>query len=801
MTIQTNTVNFSKTGITVGYTDNSGAAVTQNVSFQNKTFSIDSGFNVSAGDSALAGALAVAGASNLNGVLNVAGAAAMASTMDVTGASHLHNTMLVDGAASMGSSLAVAGVANMNAALNVAGDAALAGALNLTGVANLNNAVNVAGAAALASSLAVAGAANLNGVLNVAGAAAMASTMDVTGASHLYNTLLVDGAANLGSTLTVTGAAVINNNATINGTSALNGALTVSGASSLGGALTVTGGSTLNSTLDVTGASRLRDVLVVDGAASMGSSLAVAGAANLSNVLNVTGASHLSSTLLIDGAASLGSSLAVAGAANLSNVLNVTGASHMSNTLLVDGAASMGSSLAVTGAANLSNVLNVTGASALGSTLAVTGAANLGNTLAVTGASSLGSTLAVTGASSLNSTLAVAGAATFNNNVTVAGNLTVLGSQTSINTTSLEVKDNAIVIADNNTADSLESGIQMQYKPSGSSAPMYAGLKRLPVSGSTGGNFVLFKDATMKIAEPAAADAPVGVPVNGEWAEFDFGSAKQISSYVIMPYQGDTIMNMWTIVGSNDKSSWYTIDQKTTTVMPVFTAKTFTLPAASTAYRYVRFIIQNYYTNDGTWFFRFALAMLDQTNTALSSLAGSSSLLWGSGAMIGLNSSAAAMGATEMASVQAFLVGHSGSTTRDAFRAVYNGTNYAYTGSVSTTVSVPPVAPPADIYAGLIADSFSCASDMNLKKNIVALDGALDKIDGMRGVYHDWIDENQSQDRQIGVIAQEVQAVYPELVATGVNGYLSVNYPKLTAVLLQSVKELKAMVLELVNKQ
>ena len=431
----------------------------------------------------------------------------------------------------------------------------------------------------------------------------------------------------------------------------------------------------------------------------------------------------------------------------------------------------------------------------------MTGAANLGNTLAVTGASSLGSTLAVTGASSLNSTLAVAGAATFNNNVTVAGNLTVLGSQTAIDTVSLQIKDNAILIADGNTADTIESGLMVQYKSSGSADTKYAGLKRLPVSGSTGGNFVLFKDATMKIAEPAAADAPVGVPVNGEWAEFDFGSAKQIKSYVIMPYQGDTIMNMWTIVGSNDKSSWYTIDQKTTTVMPVFTAKTFTLPAASAAYRYVRFIIQNYYTNDGTWFFRFALAMLDQTNTALSSLAGTSSLLWGSGAMIGLNSSAAAMGATEMASVQAFLVGHSGSTTRDAFRAVYNGTNYAYTGSVSTTVSVPPVAPPADIYAGLIADSFSCASDMNLKKNIVALDGALDKIDGMRGVYHDWIDENQSQDRQIGVIAQEVQAVYPELVATGVNGYLSVNYPKLTAVLLQSVKELKAMVLELVNKQ
>jgi len=100
-----------------------------------------------------------------------------------------------------------------------------------------------------------------------------------------------------------------------------------------------------------------------------------------------------------------------------------------------------------------------------------------------------------------------------------------------------------------------------------------------------------------------------------------------------------------------------------------------------------------------------------------------------------------------------------------------------------------------DTYAVVMADSFNCASDARLKKNIVPLDGALDKIDLIRGVYHDWIDESQSKERQIGVIAQEVQAVYPELVMEGGNGYLSVNYPKLTAVLLQSVKELKALIL------
>jgi cytoskeletal protein CcmA (bactofilin family) len=107
----------------------------------------------------------------------------------------------------------------------------------------------------------------------------------------------------------------------------------------------------------------------------------------------------------------------------------------------------------------------------------------------------------------------------------------------------------------------------------------------------------------------------------------------------------------------------------------------------------------------------------------------------------------------------------------------------------------------AVLYDSLRVDTLECFSDMNLKKNIVTIDGALDKLDGIRGVYHDWINTKQSEDSQIGVIAQEVQAVYPERVHETENGYLTVNYPKLTAVLLQSIKELKAMVLEICAKQ
>jgi hypothetical protein len=118
--------------------------------------------------------------------------------------------------------------------------------------------------------------------------------------------------------------------------------------------------------------------------------------------------------------------------------------------------------------------------------------------------------------------------------------------------------------------------------------------------------------------------------------------------------------------------------------------------------------------------------------------------------------------------------------------------------SSSSSSSSPAV--PADVYAVVLADSFNSASDSRLKKDVVSLDGALDKIDAIRGVHYHWIDAAQPQSRQVGVIAQEIQAVYPELVMQGGNGYLSVDYPKLTAVLIQSVKELKTLVMSLANK-
>ncbi|MFO7806826.1 MAG: tail fiber domain-containing protein [Candidatus Moraniibacteriota bacterium] len=89
----------------------------------------------------------------------------------------------------------------------------------------------------------------------------------------------------------------------------------------------------------------------------------------------------------------------------------------------------------------------------------------------------------------------------------------------------------------------------------------------------------------------------------------------------------------------------------------------------------------------------------------------------------------------------------------------------------------------------VISKTFNYHSDRNLKKEIHTLDNSLNKVSNLRGVNFQWKDQ-ENQD-QIGLIAQEVEEVYPELVHTSANGTKSVEYGSLVAPLIESVKELK----------
>ena len=90
------------------------------------------------------------------------------------------------------------------------------------------------------------------------------------------------------------------------------------------------------------------------------------------------------------------------------------------------------------------------------------------------------------------------------------------------------------------------------------------------------------------------------------------------------------------------------------------------------------------------------------------------------------------------------------------------------------------------------------SSDERLKENVEPIGGALEKISRINGVYYNWnslaksLNDSVDDRRQVGVIAQEVQAAMPELVIERDNGYLAVDYQKMTALLLQAVQELSA---------
>ena len=116
-------------------------------------------------------------------------------------------------------------------------------------------------------------------------------------------------------------------------------------------------------------------------------------------------------------------------------------------------------------------------------------------------------------------------------------------------------------------------------------------------------------------------------------------------------------------------------------------------------------------------------------------------------------------------------------------------------GSLITALTLDMSAAGAATFNSIVnAPNFNTTSDATLKTNVETLTGSLDAVQALRGVSFDWIDNGGSE---IGVIAQEVEAVLPALVNTNDEGIKSVKYGNMVAVLIEAVKELKAEIEEL----
>ena len=127
---------------------------------------------------------------------------------------------------------------------------------------------------------------------------------------------------------------------------------------------------------------------------------------------------------------------------------------------------------------------------------------------------------------------------------------------------------------------------------------------------------------------------------------------------------------------------------------------------------------------------------------------------------------------------------------------------YGYSGTLGTGYAVY-----ANGYAGGTS-GWQTLSDKRYKRNINALTNSLSTVVRLKGVtydfrYDEFPDKNFDRNRQVGLIAQEVLEVLPEVVRLEHDGYYSVSYEKIVPVLIEAIKELeqKVSILRSENEQ
>ena len=317
--------------------------------------------------------------------------------------------------------------------------------------------------------------------LAVTGSQTISVSLDVDGHTDLDNmgvsgvgtiTQLVSTTATVGAGLTVTGTIDGNGGANISGAETVLSSATVSdltnnrvviaGSSGAledstnltfdGSTLQVTGSQTISGNIDVDGTSNL-DAVDIDGAVDMASSLTLAGNADFNGNLDVDGTTNLDA-VDIDGAVDMASTLTLAGNADFNGNLDVDGTTNL-DAVDIDGAVDMASSLTLAGNADFNGNLDVDGTTNLDGT-------NVAGALAVSGSATVdnlsldGNTITT---SSGNLTIdSNGGTTTINDNAIISGNLTVNGTTTTINSTTVNIDDKNFQVATGAADDAAADG-------------------------------------------------------------------------------------------------------------------------------------------------------------------------------------------------------------------------------------------------------------------------------------------------------------------------------------------------------
>jgi len=160
--------------------------------------------------------------------------------------------------------------------------------------------------------------------------------------------------------------------------------------------------------------------------------------------------------------------------------------------------------------------------------------------------------------------------------------------------------------------------------------------------------------------------------------------------------------------------------------------------------------------------------------------------------------------------------GGTGVTTMTALKNALDGETWSFANAVNidaTTSSINKttgalivdggVGVAENIHAGGDVVAYA-SSDERLKDNLQVIQDPLDKVGQISGYEFDWNEKSpewaQERGHDIGVVAQEIQKVHPEIVIERTNGYLGVDYKRIIPLLIESIKELKQEVEDLKKK-
>ena len=545
----------------------------------------------------------------------------------------------------------------------------------------------------------------------------------------------------------------------------------------------------------------------------------------------LTGNTTVSGTLGVTGLSTL-NNLSLTNNATVGGWINVTDNSVFGGTLGITGNTTVGGTLGVTGNSTLSGTLGVTGNTTVGGTLGVTGNTTIEGTLGVTGSSTLAGSVSVEGktigeyvqdtvggmvAGNSENGITVTyqdtdGTLDFNvadpditltGGVTGSATMTNLGDvsiATSLDTTSVRAKfsagegiDIASGVISGEIATTSNRGIASFdttdfVVTSGAVSLRHAGVEDI-VGGMVTGNSENGISVTYQTADNTL-DFNVNDPtisltgaVTGSATMTNLGNVSITTTATSDP----TITLTGAVTGSGTMTNLGNVSISTTaTADPTLTltgdatgSATFTnLGNASLAVT----VANDSHTHDDRYYTetesdsRFvrkgaastitsgSLRFNDNIELALGTGADAEFFCNGSHLYLDLNSG-----------IDNFYI-RDGSNIKYTFND--NG-NFTSVGSVTAT-------------------AFYYSSDERLKENITSVTGALDVITNLRGVEFDWKEDGT---HDIGVIAQEVEALIPEAVTQSEDAdHKTVSAAPIIAYLIEAVKELKAEVDRLNDK-